>query len=391
MPKLRFASALLLLAAASQPLAAQATPPTSAFIVRLGTDTIAVERVRRTGDALSIEQVLRSPRTSLRHTHVELTPARDLSRLHLMFHPIGQPMDAPLVGSTRLSMRGADSATIEITQGDSTRSRTVAARAGMIPSLAQSFFPYELAAIRARAGGSDSLTVTLLSAGGDTMPVVVRRVGADSMTFRLPFLTYRARVDGEGRLLGLAQPLGVAVERLYDVDIDRIARAWADLDSRGRAMGPLSPLDSLSARVGAARVRIRYSRPRTRGRVVFGRIVPWDSVWRTGANAATVLTTDRDLLVRNVRVPAGSYSIFTIPSRNGTTLIINRQTMRDGEPLAGTDYDASQDLARIPMTTRRLGPAVPQFTISVVPRGGSRADLRFRWDRREMFVPVRAR
>jgi hypothetical protein len=235
------------------------------------------------------------------------------------------------------------------------------------------------------------MSVRLVNPSGGQTPVIVRRVGTDSVTFTLPFLTYRAHVDPAGRITRLYQPRGTAVERVADVDVNRIASAWAALDASGKGMGPLSPPDSVSARVGEAAITIRYGRPRKRGRVIFGDIVPWDTVWRTGANDATVLRTDRDLVIGGTPVPAGSYSLFTIPTRTGTTLIINRETTRNGEPLAGTEYDSSKDFARIAMTTKALARPVEQLTIDVDPRGASEALLRVAWDQREMTVPIRYR
>ncbi|HJR67249.1 MAG TPA: DUF2911 domain-containing protein [Gemmatimonadaceae bacterium] len=370
-------------------LAAQNTPPTGAFIVRLGTDTTAVERFTRSGNAYQVEQALRSPRTSFRHTHLELTPTGEIATVFLMLHSIDQP-SGPLLGSTQLSYGRGDSATVEQKRGESATTRRVLARAGAIPSLPQSFLAYELAAMRMRSTGTDSMNVMLVNPSGDPTPVVVRRIGRDSMTFRLPFLTYRAHVDPSGRITRLYQPRGTTVERVADVDVNRVAKAWAALDESGKAMGPLSPRDSLTARLSDATITVRYARPRKRGRTIFGDIVPWDSVWRTGANDATVLTTDRNLEIGGTLVPAGSYTLFTIPSRTGATLIINRETMRDGEPLAGTDYDARHDLARIPMTTKTLAAPVEALTIEVTP-GAEAGVIRIAWDTREMTVPVRAR
>ena len=382
----------LSLAIALAPAAAIAQTPahSGAFVVKLGRDTIAVERFSRSGDAYSVEQVRRSPRTTLWHTHIELAPSGDVGTIFHMNHSL-ERMDAPLLGSNKLTYSGGDSGTIEIRRGDSTLTRRAAVRPGMIPSLPQSFLPYELAAMRLRRSGTDSMTVTLLGPQGDAMPVVVRRVGADSMTFTLPFLTYRARVDADGRISSLYQPLGTEVRRVRSVDVNALAKAWGALDASGKAMGPLSPLDSVSAQIGQARVAVRYSRPKARGRAVFGNIVPWNKVWRTGANAATVLETDRDLVIGTTTVPAGRYTLFTIPTRTATTLVVNKETERDGEPLAGTDYDAKQDLARIPMATRALAAPVEQVTIDLVPSGTDRGTLRVRWARREMTVPVRAK
>jgi len=371
-------------------LAAQNTPPTGAFIVRLGTDTTAVERFTRSGNTYQVEQALRSPRTSFRHTHLELAPSGEIATIHLMLHSIDEP-GAPLLGSTQLTYGSGDSARVEQRRGDSASTRRVPARAGAIPSLPQSFLGYELAAMRMRSTKADSMAVTLVNPSGDPTPVVVTRLGSDSMTFRLPFLTYRARVDAAGRITRLYQPRGTSVERVLDVDVNQVAKVWAALDASGKAMGPLSPRDSVRARVADATISIRYARPGKRGRVIFGDIVPWDTVWRTGANDASVFTTDRDLDIGGRLIPAGSYSLFTIPSRNGATLILNRETMRDGEPLAGTDYDATQDFARIAMTARRLATPVEQLTIEIAPRAGGESVLRIAWDTREMTVPIRLR
>lgn len=371
-------------------LAAQNTPPTGAFIVRLGTDTTAVERFTRSGNAYQVEQALRSPRTSFRHTHLELAPTGEIATVFLMLHSIDQPR-GPLLGSTQLTYGSSDSATVEQKRGDSASTRRVPARRGAIPSLPQSFLAYELAAMRMRSVRADSMTVTLVNPSGDPTPVVVTRVGTDSMTFRLPFLTYRAHVDAAGRITRLYQPRGTSVERVLDVDVNQVAKAWAALDASGKGMGPLSPRDSVTARVGDATISIRYARPGKRGRVIFGDIVPWDTVWRTGANDATVLTTDRDLAIGGRLIPAGSYTLFTLPSRSGATLIINRETMRDGQPLAGTDYDATQDFARIAMTVKTLATPVERLTIEVVPRGDRAGVLRLAWDTREMTVPLQHR
>ena len=377
---------LLLLAL---PAALRAQSHDGAFVVRVGTDTIAVERFSRGKSEYSVEQLRRIPRTTLWHTHIGLAPTGAVGEIFLMNHSL-ERMDAPLLASTRLVVAG-DSATVESKRGDSTRTRRVGVGGDVIPALPQSFLAYELAAMRMRRSGADSAAVTLLSPGGDAMPVVVRRVGADSMTFTLPFFTYRAKVDAEGRVASLYQPLGTSVERVSDVDVGALGKAWGALDAAGRAMGPLSPYDSTIARVGAARVAVRYSRPRSRGRTVFGSLVPYDQVWRTGANAATVLETDRDLVIGTTPVPAGRYTLFTIPSRSGTTLVVSRETTRDGQPLAGTDYDPKQDLARIPMTTRTIEKPVDQLTIGLVPARAGAATMHVVWDRREMTVPVRAR
>src|SRR4051812_36783509 len=87
----------------------------------------------------------------------------------------------------------------------------------------------------------------------------------------------------------------------------------------------LSPRDSAVASFGAAKVSVDYSRPSKRGREIFGGLVPWNQVWRTGANAATTLVTSRDLDIGGTLVPAGTYTLYTLPSPTGWKLIVNKQ------------------------------------------------------------------
>ena len=138
------------------------------------------------------------------------------------------------------------------------------------------------------------------------------------------------------------------------------------------AVGPLdaqraSPLDYARATIADQQIEIQYGRPSMRGREIFGALVPFGSVWRTGANEATHLRTSGDLMVGGVRVAAGEYTLYTIPAEDGWTLIINRQTGQ-----WGTAYDESQDLARLPMVVEVIEEPVEQLTISI--REGEESD-----------------
>jgi hypothetical protein len=148
-----------------------------------------------------------------------------------------------------------------------------------------------------------------------------------------------------------------------------------------RPLGVLSPADSVITRVGSAAIAVRYSRPAMRGRAIFGVMVPWDRVWRTGANSATLFETSANLVIGGTAVPAGTYSLYSIPSRTGWTLIINRNTGQ-----WGTDYDAQHDLARIPMEVTPLAQAVEQFTIAVEREGERAGVLALAWERTRAAV-----
>ena len=383
MSRLRPAAIALCVAGALGAQQPAVTSHTGAFITRLGTDTLTVERFSFANGAYNVEQVLHSPVAALRHTHLALTPTGEIADVIYMHHRVGAAMDAPLLASTRLTFRTPDSARVEMKEGDSTTTRTIGARATLVPSLPQSWLPYEIAVQRLRSAGSDSATMQFLDVSGSTQRVIVRRLGADSVTFTLPFLTYRAQVDSAGRITHLYQPNGIRVERVSTVDINGIAARWDSLERQGRGMGVLSPRDSSLARVGAAEIAVAYGRPSMRGRTIWGALVPWNQVWRTGANDATVLRTSRDLTIGGVPVPAGSYTVTTLPAAGGTKLILSGEpATRGGQP---------QEVARIDMATTELATPVERFTISIEPGQGNRATLAMSWDRRRMTAPIVAR
>jgi hypothetical protein len=133
--------------------------------------------------------------------------------------------------------------------------------------------------------------------------------------------------------------------------------------------------------MGSTALWIDYGRPAKRGRRILGEVVPFDQVWRTGANAATQLNTAADLRVGEAIIPAGRYTLWTLPTRRGTTLIVNRQTGQ-----WGTQYDPTQDLIRVPLVTEPLPESLERFTISIAAEGQG-GEIRFDWDRTRWRLP----
>jgi len=130
---------------------------------------------------------------------------------------------------------------------------------------------------------------------------------------------------------------------------------------------------------------VDYGRPSKRGRVIFGGIIPWNEVWRAGANEATQFFTDRTLEIGGNVLPAGRYTLWIIPTPTAWTLIVNNETDQ-----WGTDYKQSLDRFRIPLTVSTLPQSVEKFTIVVEPAGAG-GILRFRWDTTEASVPFTVR
>jgi hypothetical protein len=171
----------------------------------------------------------------------------------------------------------------------------------------------------------------------------------------------------------------VRVERLEQVEVEAIAARFTAEEASAGVASALSPRDTVRATIGGAEIMVDYGRPARRGRQILGQVVPWNAVWRTGANEATQFTTGRDLVFQGgVTVPAGTYTLWTLPAPGSVALIINRQTGQ-----WGTQYDSSRDLARIPVSVETLAEPVERFTIRIEPiTGGGRLIVEwdtFRW------------
>jgi len=149
---------------------------------------------------------------------------------------------------------------------------------------------------------------------------------------------------------------------------------------RGRP-NALSPHESSTVVVDGARITITYGRPAMRGRKIYGALVPYDRVWMPGADEATKFETTAPLQLGDVKLPAGAYTLYTLPREKAWTLIINKQTGQ-----FHTVYPSSQDLAKLPMTLETLAAPVERLTIEAVPRTGGGA-LQIDWEKTRAFVP----
>lgn len=351
------------------------TAESGAFVVTIGRDTVVVESFTRSADRIAGRYIARAPQTLIRDYEATLAPDGTVRRL-------GWTSRTPASGASpqRLTaeFRG-DSAVVEITRGDSTRTVLLATPPGTLPFVGNSWVWLELAARRFRTADGAATSQPAVTPGNiETRTIGLERVGADSMAITvIEGLPYRARVDREGRVLGARWPGDWRVERVRRLDMERLTADFAR-----RPLGTLSPADSVRVAVAGTEVAVRYARPAMRGRKIFGNVVPWNQVWRTGANEATLFTTTAELVVGDITIPAGEYTLWTLPNPTGWKLIINSNTGQ-----WGTEYDAKYDFARIDMQSERLPRPVERFTIGIEPRG-SGGTLRLEWETTRAWVEL---
>src|SRR5215475_13382312 len=146
---------------------------------------------------------------------------------------------------------------------------------------------------------------------------------------------------------------------------------------------PSPPASANCAFTDGKTVKSDYSSPRMKGRKIFGGLVPYGQVWRTGANEATTLVTDTDLTIGGKTVPAGSYTVFTVPNEDKWTFIVNKKTAEWGVPYK---YE-SDELLRTDMKVEKLSSPMENFTISFHPHGNA-CMMHLQWENTTAVVEL---
>jgi Protein of unknown function (DUF2911) len=131
------------------------------------------------------------------------------------------------------------------------------------------------------------------------------------------------------------------------------------------------------------KITVDYGRPYMRNRKIMGELVPYGKVWRTGANAATGFVTDAAITIGGTSIPAGKYTMYTVPGENEWRIVINKQTGQ-----WGTEYHEEQDFARILAQPSKLPQATDQFTISFEKRGPNAAIMKMEWENTSVAVDI---
>jgi hypothetical protein len=375
---------------------AQTPTVTGTFVSTLGNDTIQIERYTRTGDKLEGDIARRAPRVQVTHYVADLATGR-IKGMSVSTRRFGVDPATPPTFSM-VTLLADSTANVEVQRlgrpdSANTGIRKFQGRAiPLVPGLPPSIALYEQTLLFNPPVGRDTMMVNVIGAGlPPNSAVRLVRKARDTVVFvgtLAPNWNEIATLDAGGRILSLdasATTVKSVTRRAALLDFDGIVKAWGAYEAAHGPAGAASPPDTVRATLGTANVEIAYSRPFKRGRVIFGNVVPWNQVWRTGANAATQLTTSGDLIVGGTTLPAGKYTLWSLPTATGTKLIINSQTGQ-----WGTEYDMSRDVARIDMTQAMLAKPVDQFTFAVVPQGTAGV-LKFSWDDRELSVPIRVK
>ena len=368
MPTTCYRIVTLLLVVVATTACAQEPAETWGFVATLGNDTTSVERITRRGDRITGDAVGRSPAVVRRRWEVTLAPDGSVRRWVMDTRVPNAPE-----GSRDLhhEIERRDGKIRMVRQaGRDSMDRTVREpSAWTVPWNSFLYATTELLLQGARVL-PDSVRIGQYFfegwAEGKLGYANVRELGQGRFSLASTGLAGSgvAQLDSAGRMIsysGAGTTYHQEVHRVSDVpDLDALYERFAADERKTGMPRALSTRDTMRASVGGAALEVEYSRPLQRGRTLVGALIPYDQVWRTGANAATQLSTSAPIRIAGVPLDSGAYTLWTLPTRSGVQLVINRETGQ-----WGTSYDARQDIARVAMTVDTLAAPVEKFTIRV--------------------------
>lgn len=382
----------LMFAAVALGIASRGEAQTYGFITRLGRDTIALERVTRTGQRVVIDQVERAPRVIRRHAEYLLGADGTARTLKVEISTPNALSSEPRVINVDARFTRD---TVFIVHKSSLTNRTVALPTEghlTMPWATHMYGSYELLAAAAAKQKGNTLTIRQFIPGRLLLDEGSMKKNGAVWELRTTALSGfgQIRMDPQGRMTsysGAKTTFLVDVERLASApNIDATTAAFASTEKSVGLTGTLSVRGAAQAKIGKALIKLDYGRPLVRGRTLLGGIIPYDQVWRTGANAATQLSTSASIKLEGLELAPGTYTLWTRPSRTGVQLIVNKQSGQ-----WGTEYDARQDLGHVPLTIGSNKVPLERFTITVEPTTKNAGNLAFEWGNFRWMVPIVAK
>ncbi|HEX6587843.1 MAG TPA: DUF2911 domain-containing protein [Longimicrobiales bacterium] len=364
---------------------------TYGFVATLGDDTTSVERVTRDGDRITGDAVGRSPLVVRRRWETTLAPDGSVRTWTMDTEMPNAP-----AGQTRLHHElEVRDGVVRVTRhtGADSVSRTFAAGAApIVPWNAFLYATFEsLIDAAARLPDTTRLPIYFFEGWeeGRVGSARVRALDDGTLGISSSGLSGEgvARVDESGRLVaysGAGTTYKQEVRRVTELpELDSIFARFAAAERDAGVARVLSARDTMRARVHGVDVSVDYGRPLLRGRTLLGELIPYDRVWRTGANAATHVTLSGPLSIGDIALGPGTYTLWTLPTRAGVQLVVNAQTGQ-----WGTGYGARHDIARVPMQVDSVAAPVEQFTIRIDDAGPR---LVMEWGTFRWSVPIEAR
>ena len=372
------------------------------FLTMLGQDTISIECITRQGNTLTSDEVDRFPTVRIRHTVVNLNDDGSIRHLVMNIYTPSEPSGqrnrkvVADVANNKVRLSKTDSSGT-VNRDFSTGGSMVVAHVPQMYSLYELYFVAALkqaTASKLAAGSPVKMRQFYIDREFDRFPLgeaIVKPLEGTKIEITHDWLsgTGEAMMDSanNNNMLGYS-----GARTTYDVRVKRLAtppdvKDIADrMEAKEKEAGfvkSLSVRDTVRARIGNTIFTVDYGRPLLRGRTLLGEVIPFDYVWRTGANAATQFTTSTPIRLAGMQVPAATYTLFTVPHKNGVDLIVNKQTGQ-----WGTEYNPALNLGRARIISEAATATVEEFTISIIPGDNRHGTLVFEWGSFRWTAPI---
>ena len=365
-PKNLLLSALLLISLLS--LAQNKREDSGYIIYTLAKDTVEVTHYRLTGDdfTTTVVQRVNSNVTKLKG---RFFPNGELQYMEGYKYKPGIGKDSLLLETFMLYQRN-DSTYIEQKSGDRITKRKNAGRV-MMTYWPYVYMPIILANYVPKNVGdsivSNHVVGDLPAAKFVMKRITDRKITASSRVMG-PFTLYLNERGKVASIDAIGSSYNVKGTVVPHLNLDSVIQLYASREQKFGPYGWPNKDDSVRTVIGKSTIRVSYTRPSMRGRVIFGGVVPWNRYWRTGANRATKLSITHPLNFNGKILPAGEYSVFTMPTQTGWTMMFNREAN-----IWGTDYNPAYDVLHVPMKVEKLREPVELMTIEVIPaaKGGA--------------------
>lgn len=361
------------------------------FVAMLGDDTISIENITRQGNTVTSDEVDRFPRVRVRHTEVKLGDDGSIRHLVMNIHTPSEPKDeqdrkvTAVVSGNKVHISKTDK-TGTVNRNFETGGGIIVAHVPQMYSLYEICFAAALkhaAALKLPQGTTVDMQQFYIDREFDKFPlgkVHVTPLANGKVDIKHDWLsgTGEATIDPNFNMLGYS-----GARTTYKVNVKRldnppgvkiIADRFEALEAISGNVKQLSVRDTMHANIGNAQFVVDYARPLLRGRTLLGNVIPYDNVWRTGANAATQFATSSPIKIAGMQIPAGKYSLWTVPHKNSVDLIVNKQTGQ-----WGTQYNGALNLGKVKMNNDILPAPLEEFTISIQQKDSIHGILVIEW------------
>ena len=340
-------------------------PDEGVLFLKLGNDTMAVQKYRMIEDSVMTTIIFKPAGIVVSKGNGTLYPDGNWRSMNSIVYK--EMPDGTLQKTAENKLyTTSDSTFIEINNNGKKTLRAYAGRCLVTNDMdITTFYVFPYWGHFAPARINDSITGNHFGLGGSRQ-YTIKRIAPNRITGGSSLMgTVKFDYADNGSLraidaIGSSLNFTGTVEK--NIDMDSLVNAFVKHQQQFGMMGARTIRDTAVVKIGTTKIEIDYWRPYMRGRKIFGNVVPWNRFWRTGANNATQLRISEPIYFDNKKLDSGRYSIFTLPTPTGWTMMLNKQP-----DIWGTDYDATKDLLRMTMKVETISSPVEQLMIHITP------------------------